>query len=93
MQRRWRAWRRPGERGRRLGGLGLEDAYGRRGEREARCCLRGEADADMGRRRRASRRPGERERWWRGLGLEDAYRRRGERDARCCSRGEGGCGH
>ena len=34
--RRWRAWRRLGERERWWRGLGVEDGYGRRGEREAR---------------------------------------------------------
>ena len=71
------------------GGQGLEDSYGRRGEREARCCSWGEGDVDMGRQWRAWRRLGKRE--WRGwgLGMEDAYGRRGEREARCCSWGEG----
>ena len=89
LGRRWRAWRRPRYRERRLRGLGMEDAYGRRGEREARCCSRGQGNADIGRRWCAWRRPGEREQRWRGLGVEDAYGRRGERDAQCCSRGEG----
>ena len=42
-------------------GPGVEDAYGRPGEREARCCWWGEGDVDMGRRWRAWRRTGERE--------------------------------
>ena len=70
-------------------GLGLEDAYGRRGEREARCWSRGEGDADMGRRWAAWPCPGERERRWRGLGVEDAYARRGEQEALWGSGGEG----
>ena len=69
MARRWRAWRPPGERERRWRGLGVEDAYGRRGERETRCCSRGLGDADMGRRWCAWRFPGERERRLRGWGL------------------------
>ena len=69
--------------------LGVEDAYGQRGEREARWGSWREKDVDIGRRWRAWRRPGERKRRWRGLGVEDAYRRRGEREARCCSRGKG----
>ena len=89
MRRRWRAWRCLEERKRRRWGLGLEDAYWRRGEREAWRCPRGEGDGDMGRQCRAWRRPGERERQWRGPGGEDACGRHGERDARCCSRGEG----
>ena len=67
---RWRAWWRLGERERRWRGLGVEDAYGRRGEREG--------EVDMGRRWRALRRLGERERWWRGLGVEDGYGLLGE---------------
>ena len=74
---------------RRWQGLGVEDAYGRRGERESRCCSWREEDVDMGRPWRAWRRPGERERRWRGPGWADAYGRRGEREARCCSWGEG----
>ena len=70
-------------------GIGLEDAYWRRAEREARCCSWGEEDVDIGRRWRAWRRPGERERRWRALGVEDAYGRGGQREARCCSWGEG----
>ena len=87
--RRWWAWRRLGEQERRWRRLGVEDAYKRRGEREARWGSWGEEDRDMGRRWLAWRRPGEQERRWRGLGMEDAYRRRGERHARCCSWGEG----
>ena len=62
-----------GERERRLRGLGVENGYGRRGEREG--------EVDMGRRRRAWWRPGEREWCWRGLGVVDGYGRRGERGA------------
>ena len=69
----WRGWRCLGERERRWRGLGVEDGYGRRGEREG--------DVDMGRRWRAWWRPGEREWWWRGLGVVDGYGRRGERGA------------
>ena len=43
---------------RRWRGLGVEDAYGLRGEREARCCSWAEEDADMGRRWGAWQRPG-----------------------------------
>ena len=89
MGRRWQAWRCLGNRERRGRGLGLEDAYGRRGKREARCCTRGERDAGMERRWRAWRRPGERERRWRGMGVEDAYGQRGEREARYGSWWEG----
>ena len=46
-------WRCLGERERRWRGLGVEDGYGRRGEREG--------EVDMGRRWRARRRPGEQE--------------------------------
>ena len=74
---------------RRWRGLGVEDAHGRRGEREAQWGSWGEEDVDMRQRWRLWRRPGERERRWRGLGPEDAYGRRGEQEARCCSRGEG----
>ena len=49
----WRGWRCLGERERRWRGLGVEDGYGRRGEREG--------GVDMGRRWRAWWRPGERE--------------------------------
>ena len=62
----WRGWRCLGERERRWRGLGVEDRYGQRGEREG--------EVDMGRRWRAWWRLGERERWWR------AWRRRGERE-------------
>ena len=85
----WRAWRRPGEAERRWRGLGVEDAYGRRGEPEARCCSWGDGDTDMGQRWRAWRHPGERERRWRELGDGDVYQWRGEREVRCCSWGEG----
>ena len=61
--------------------LGLEDAYGRRGEREAWWCSWGEEDMDMGRRWRVWRRPEEREWQWQGLGVEDAYGRCGEQEA------------
>ena len=77
----WRGWRCLGERERRWRGLGVEDGYGRRGEREG--------DVDMGQRWRARWRPGEREWWWRGLGVVDGYGRRGERGA---GRGGGGEG-
>ena len=75
LERRWR-------------GLGLEVAYRRRGEREARLGPQGEQDVDMGRRWRAWQRTGEREQPWRGLGVEDAYRRRRKQEARCCLQGE-----
>ena len=52
--------------------LGVDDAYGRRGEREARWCLGGKEAMDMELRWRTWRRPGERERRWLGLGVEDA---------------------
>ena len=87
--RRWRAWRRLWERVRRWRGLGVEDGYGRRGEREPRWGLWGEGVGDMGRRWCAWRRPGERERRCRGLGVGFAYRGRGEREARWGSWGEG----
>ena len=77
----WRGWRCLGERERRRRGLGVEDGYGRRGEREG--------EVDMGRRWRAWWRPGEREWWWRGLGVVDGYGRRGERGARRGVWGEG----
>ena len=77
----WSGWRCLGERERRWRGLGVEDGYGRRGEREG--------EVDMGRRWRAWWRPGERERWWRGLGVVDGYGRRGERGARRGLWGEG----
>ena len=51
----WRGWRCLGERERWWRGLGVEDGYGRRGEREG--------EVDMGRRWRAWWRLGERE-WW-----------------------------
>ena len=47
----WRGWRCLGERERRWRGLGVEDGYGRRGEREG--------EVDMGRRWRARWRPGQ----------------------------------
>ena len=77
----WRGWRCLGEWERRRRGLGVEDRYGRRGEREG--------EVDMGRRWRARWRPGEREWWWRGLGVVDGYGWRGERGARRGVWGEG----
>ena len=77
----WRGWRCLGEWERWWRGLGLEDGYGRRGEREG--------EVDMGRRWRAWRRLGEREWWWQGLGLVDGYGGRGERGARWGLWGEG----
>ena len=77
----WRGWRCLGERERRRRGLGVEEGYGRRGEREG--------EVDMGRRWRARWRPGEREWWWRGLGVVDGYGWRGERGARRGVWGEG----
>ena len=77
----WRGWRCLGERERRRRGLGVEDGYGRRGEREG--------EVDMGRRWRARWLPGEREWWWRGLGVVDGYGWRGERGARRGVWGEG----
>ena len=77
----WRGWRCLGERERRRRGLGVEDGYGRRGEREG--------EVDMGRRWRTRWRPGEREWWWRGLGVVDGYGWRGERGARRGVWGEG----
>ena len=77
----WRGWRCLGERERRRRGLGVEDGYGRRGEREG--------EVDMGRRWRARWRPGEREWWWRGLGVVDGYGWRGGRGARRGVWGEG----
>ena len=77
----WRGWRCLGEPERRWRGLGPEDGYGRRGEREG--------EVDMGRRWRARWRPGEREWWWRGLGVVDGYGRRGKRGARRGVWGEG----
>ena len=56
--RRWRAWRRRGERERWWRGLGVGVVYGRRGEGEV----------DMGRRWRSWWHPGERERQERGPG-------------------------
>ena len=77
----WWGWRCLGEPERRWRGLGLEDGYGRRGEREG--------EVDMGRRWRASWRLGEREWWWRGLGVVDGYGRQGERGAQRGLWGEG----
>ena len=48
--RRQRAWGRLGGRERRWRELGVEDKYGRRGEREARWGLWGGGVVDMGRR-------------------------------------------
>ena len=87
--RRWQAWWRLEEPERRWRGLGVEDGYGRRGERKARWGLWGERVLDMGRRWCAWQRLGERERPWRGLGVGVAYGRRGEREARWGSWGEG----
>ena len=56
----------PGGAGAAVAGAGVEDAYGRHGERDAQCCSWGEEDADMGRWWRAWWRPGERE--WREQG-------------------------
>ena len=70
-----------GERERRWRGLGLEEGYGRRGEREGQ--------VDTGRGLHAWRRLGEREWWSRGLGVLDGYGRRGERGARWGLWGEG----
>ena len=53
----WRGWRCPGERERRWRELGVEDGYGRRGEREG--------EVDMGRQWRGW--------LWRGLGVVDGY--------------------
>ena len=58
-------WRCLGERERRWRGLGVEDGYGQRGEREG--------GVDVGRRWRAWWRLGEREWWWPGLGVVDGY--------------------
>ena len=77
----WRGWPCLGERERGRRGLGVEDGYGRRREREG--------EVDMGRRWRARWRPGEREWWWRGLGVVDGYGWRGERGARRGVWGEG----
>ena len=76
--RRWRAWRRLGERERQWRGLGVDDGYGRQGERGARWNPWGEGVVDIGRRRCAWRRLGERERRWQGLGVGVAYGRRDE---------------
>ena len=77
----WRGWRCLGERERRRRGLGVEDGYGQRGERDG--------EVDMGWRWRARWRPGETEWWWRGLGVVDGYGWRGERGARRGVWGEG----
>ena len=77
----WWGWRCLGEREWRWRGLGVEDGYGRRGEREG--------EVDMGLRWRAWWRLGEREwgRW--GLGQVDGYGWRGVREARRGLWGEG----
>ena len=77
----WWGWRCLGEWERRWRGLGVEDGYGRRGEREG--------EVGMGRRWRAWWRLGEREWWWRGRGVVDGYGWRGERGARRGRWGEG----
>ena len=69
----WRGWRWLGERERRWRGLGVEDGYGPRGEREG--------GLDVGRRWQ--------EWWWRGLGVVDGYGRQGDWGARCGLSGEG----
>ena len=56
------------------GGWGLEDAYGQREERVARCCSRGEGDVHLGRREWG---PGGS--WWR---LGERERREGAAEAR-----------
>ena len=77
----WWGWRCLEERERQWRGLGVEDGYGRRGEREG--------EVDMGRRWHAWWRRGEREWWWRGLGVVDGYGQRGEREAPRGPWGEG----
>ena len=63
--RRWRAWWRLGERERLWRGLGVDDGYGRRGEREARWGPWREGMVDRRQRWCAWRRLGELERrWW-----------------------------
>ena len=73
-------WWCSGEQERRWRGLGMGDAYRWRGEWEARCRLRGDRDADMGRRWRA---------WWRSeegeqreQGPGESWRHLGEQE-RC----------
>ena len=80
MGRRWRAWRRLGERERWWWWLGVGVTYGRRGEGEARRGSWGEGEVDMGRRWRARWRLGERERRERGTG--GSWWRLGERQRR-----------
>ena len=63
----------PGGAGAAWRGLGVEDGYGRRGEREG--------EVDMGRQWR--------EWWWRGLRVVDGYGRRGEWGAQWGLWGEG----
>ena len=77
----WRGWRCLVERERQRRGLGVENGYGQRGEREG--------EVDMGRRWSAWWCPGEGEWWWRGLGVVDGYGRLGERGARRGVWGEG----
>ena len=67
---------------RRWWGLGVGDAYGWWGQREAQWGSWGEEDVEIERRWRALRRPGEREQRWPEVGVEDAYERRGKREAR-----------
>ena len=78
-------WRCLGARERRWRGLGVEDGYGRRKEREG--------EVDMGRRWRACWRLGEREWWWRGLGVVDGYGRQGGTRSPAGPVGGGGGGH
>ena len=76
LGRRWRAWRRRGERKRWWRWLRVGVAYGRRGEQEALRGSWGEGEVDMGRRWRL----GERERRERGPG--GSRWRLGERERR-----------
>ena len=95
--RRWRAWRRSGERERLCRGLGVGVAYGRRGEREALRGSWGEGEVDMGRRWRLGERergPG-RSRWRLGEQerrewVVEAWWRCGERERRGWVRRAGG---
>ena len=89
MGRRWRAWRRLGERDWWWRGLGVVDAYRWQGEQGAWWDLWGKGEVDVGQRWRPWRRRGQRERWLRGLGDEVAYGRRGERELRWGPWGEG----
>ena len=70
----WLGWQCLGERERRWRGLGVEDGYGQRREREG--------EVDMGRRWRACSRPG-------GAGVVAGYGQRGERGAQRGLWGEG----